>query len=137
MKYRYLQGHLNGRMIAPFDVARSEPSDMADYAFVYEGEVVVPRSMYMGDATMAAAELVFTEHNRDDRPRGREIRSMSVGDVVVLYPEGRAAVALFCAGIGFCQPDGRAQNALTAVADSRAAGTIPLAWLKSEEEEAV
>ena len=49
---------------------------------------------------MQIAELAFMIHNADDRPRGQEIRSMSVGDVVLVTGDG-IQEALQVDGIGF------------------------------------
>lgn len=47
------------------------------YKTVMEGEID-------GISPMAACEKLWVMNNRDDRPKAQEIRSMSMGDVVVL-----------------------------------------------------
>jgi hypothetical protein len=48
----------------------------------------------------STAERLFGRHNRDDRPDGRLAPSLSVGDVVVLDPDGELR-ALTCESSGW------------------------------------
>jgi hypothetical protein len=48
------------------------------------------------EALLRLAEVIFTKHNRDDRPDGRTAPSLSVGDVVVI-----GEVAMTVESIGF------------------------------------
>lgn len=56
----------------------------------------VERGEIEADSPHTAAEQLFLIHNRDNRPRGREIRSMSVGDILVI--DGTAWI---CETVGF------------------------------------
>lgn len=55
-----------------------------------------------GDETQAAEEA-FEWFNRDDRPNGRNERSVSVGDVIVLSGHDRLRRFMAVEGVGFRQ----------------------------------
>lgn len=104
MRYSYLQAFTNsGRMVfeaGGADTAHVVAEDNGDtihYVYVFDGEIPAAPN------AEAAAERAFVIHNRDDRPRGKEIRSMSVGDVVVVYAEeaGKLPTVLVCRSSGF------------------------------------
>lgn len=96
MKYRYYQPKPNeyGRtIIGPGErVSKWEPG----YHLVYNSELHTPKT----DAE-AVLEEIFFLHNRDNRPRRFEIRSMCVGDVVVLEGHG----AWLCDVVGWTKID--------------------------------
>lgn len=83
MRYVYLQGMgADGGMPNP---ARQEN---IFYTAVAVG--MVPRELEGPDEGIA--EWLWARHNRDGRPRGTEIRSMSMGDILVI--EDRPYIAI-------------------------------------------
>ena len=52
--------------------------------------------------TGAGLEDLYALHNRDDRPAGRAMRSLSVSDIIVLY-RGKHATAHYVDSIGFAE----------------------------------
>ncbi len=84
MRYFYLQS-ASQSLGYGMDVGRD-----ATFVWVYDGE-------NDGATPLETAERAFVEHNRGDRPRGREIRSMSVGDVIVTTD----GTALMCMPVGW------------------------------------
>jgi hypothetical protein len=81
MRYEYFQPvpDEKGRTmyVMPYD-------DLSQYTYhkVYEAEATVEHLPFM-----EVLEFIWTQHNRRDRPRGQEIRSMSVGDLVRINGE--------------------------------------------------
>lgn len=65
--------------------------NIKDYERAYTG-YISPR-----ETVQETLEAIFMEHNADDRPEGRRIRSMSVSDLVELEGSG----TWFCASVGF------------------------------------
>lgn len=60
--------------------AKQRPADMGTYELVYEDDIHPPQAVTINDTL----DAIWSRHNEDGRPRGREIRSMSIGDVVEL-----------------------------------------------------
>ena len=107
--YQYFQPEADkdGRTVL-FDWELDEAEELQERRFVpvFRGTV----SLYEQDGKTAAAptdkdfrnmaELMFMLHNADDRPRGQEIRSMSVGDIILFTGNG-VQEALQVDGCGF------------------------------------
>lgn len=88
--YLYYQPAGGRLTLAPYASEDVQPE--AAYEMVYEGDVRVE-----DDASdIDTLERIWLTHNADERPRGQEIRSMSVGDVVEV--DGRRWMA---AVVGF------------------------------------
>ena len=73
LRYEYFQ-----RVTNPFQTTAPEAQT---YVKVFEDELH-PVALPPVHETLA---YLFMAHNRDDRPRRREIRSMSVGDIIRLF----------------------------------------------------
>jgi len=73
----------------PFSVAKAKLR-MSDYARAYRG-VLAPK---------VTLDKLFAKHNRDSRPFGQRMRSMSVSDVVVLN-QGEEEKAFYVDRFGF------------------------------------
>lgn len=63
-------------------IPRVEAPQDYTYLAVHEGDIEV------GDHPVEALEQLWAEHNAPDRPRGPEIRSMCMGDIVDLEELG-------------------------------------------------
>lgn len=130
MKYDYLQGmDGDGRMILPF-LHNPADDERLIYVHVFRGEIEG------SDSALATAEGAYLRHNRDDRPRGREIRSLSMGDVVVVHaPDGPKV--LLCVTVGFAEiVDEDARERLLSIAERRAFGPVAAATIAEAGAEA-
>lgn len=77
----------------PYDEAKKQIK-LTDYRRVYAG--MFPEKGKLDD--------IFMEHNRDSRPFGRKMRSMSVSDIVVVTKSGEKH-AYYVDSVGFEQVD--------------------------------
>lgn len=92
LHYQYYQPKpdAHGRNMVMLGI--DKPTDWT-YCEVYNGEVVTDSNVLSLSTdpndfpVNNTLEEIFAIHNRDNRPRGREIRSMSVGDIVVIHGE--------------------------------------------------
>lgn len=102
MRYAYLQGFTSeGRMVDTVCAGKYDGEHL-HYVTVYtETSPWDPRPEQI---TMMA----WAKHNRDDRPRGHEIRSMSAGDVVVV----NNAQVFFCDSVGWAELTGEVAQKL-------------------------
>lgn len=87
MKYVYLQNQNPMAMLYGY-----ENGDTLDV--VYTGEV-------LANSYASALDFLFMIHNQDDRPRRKEIRSMSVGDVIGFLEDGQVKAVFAVAKVGF------------------------------------
>ena len=78
MKYQIYQTDNRDYIFMGFQFAMKYGFKRADYEEKYAGEIE-------SDAPIGAIlDQVFIRHNRDDRPCGQTMRSLSISDVVVL-----------------------------------------------------
>lgn len=133
MRYVYLQGMTaEGRMIFPHvsggeDAVRLNGSEVIFYSSVFWADSYLTVDGKQPATPKQIAEDAFMAHNRDDRPRGREIRSMSCGDVVVVFygPDGGGPThVLFCDISGFTELGGKVAADLADVARRNAYGVV-------------
>lgn len=75
--YKIYQTETRGYVFMPFDYAMEKGFSGKDYSLVYEGIIEA-------ETINEALEKLFIIHNRDDRPNGKGMRSLSVSDVVTL-----------------------------------------------------
>lgn len=66
-----------------FHVLDDQTFERAKYTNVYN-QFVTKEEFAKIDDDYAVLEYLFAMHNADNRPRNQEIRSMSVGDIVVI-----------------------------------------------------
>lgn len=93
MRYTYIQATSpDGRMPSRF---QERPED----------DSVVLVAVYEGEA--GALDHVFRLHNQPDRPHGESIRSMVVGDLVVVHPTNKTGPKTYlCDTVGWTQIHG-------------------------------
>lgn len=91
--YTYLQVHEKGtgRMVDPHF---PPTTDRLEAKLVYREKVPA------NEPPMAILERAWETHNRGDRPRPREIRSMCIGDMIYLHGRDRGRLYV-CRTIGW------------------------------------
>jgi hypothetical protein len=67
---------------------------------------LVERGTVAAETPLAACEALFATHNRDERPMGFAVCSMSMGDIVTVAAPGEGPVAYACAMQGFTPDPG-------------------------------
>lgn len=94
MRYHYLQA------VAPDSKGRSfwDPDHPTTTVYVNVFSEDFPRD---GHPVTRILETLWKRHNVDGRPRGPEIRSMSIGDVLVLIEEGADPAVYRCVRVGW------------------------------------
>lgn len=135
MKYDYLQGvGSDGWLVQSVAALNGE---FIHYIHVYSGAWGGSgETIWESDAKDAAelTEAAWQAHNRATRVRGRQIRSMSVGDVLVV-DDGADTSVWFCDSVGWVRlladdaVTGAVLNCLVSVGERRAYGTVETARL--------
>lgn len=131
MRYAYLQGFAeDGRMVFDGGSCREDVEELngerLHYVHVFDEDAPAGydrSSESASERARAVAEWAFARHNVPDRPRGKEIRSMSVGDVVVVFATD-GAVVFVARPLGFDVVIGGAHVALVSAATRRAYATL-------------
>lgn len=86
-----------------FHVLEGQTFERANYTNVYND--IVTREQFDGiDDDYKVLEYLFAMHNAGNRPRNQEIRSMSVGDIVVIqrgYGDNKNVKAYVCDNLGW------------------------------------
>lgn len=88
-----------------FHVLDDQTFERAKYTNVYN-DIITREQFDAIDDDIAVLEHLFAMHNADNRPRRTEIRSMSVGDIVVIqrgYGENKIVKSYVCDNFGWKQ----------------------------------
>lgn len=88
-----------------FHVLDDQTFERGKYTNVYN-DIITREQFDAVDDDIAVLEHLFAMHNADNRPRRTEIRSMSVGDIVVIqrgYGENKIVKSYVCDNFGWKQ----------------------------------
>lgn len=88
-----------------FHVLDDQTFEREKYTNVYS-DMITREQFDAIDDDIAVLEHLFAMHNADNRPRRTEIRSMSVGDIVVIqrgYGENKIVKSYVCDDFGWKQ----------------------------------
>lgn len=88
-----------------FHVLDDQTFEREKYTNVYS-DMITREQFDAIDDDIAVLEHLFAIHNADNRPRRTEIRSMSVGDIVVIqrgYGENKIVKSYVCDNFGWKQ----------------------------------
>lgn len=118
-----------------------------EFKFTFGGRFALvetrENTMPEGGNLATLAELLWRTHNVDDRPRGREIRSMSMGDVLVFHVMDRSGrnvvetVIARAAVFGWEQVDGRDWRRAPKQTEADAERRLDEAQRRLEDDEAL
>lgn len=88
-----------------FHVLDDQTFERENYKYVF-GENITREQFADVDNDYKVLEHLFKIHNADNRPRNQEIRSMSVGDIVVIerdYGDNKTVKSYICDSFGWKQ----------------------------------